>query len=136
ALANRPSAAALLRDRLKEVAEKDTFNDDPKRVAKLIGDLASDDFAVREQARKDLRNLGRLVVPSLRKALEGKPPLDTKQRLEELLADAANTTPPEMIRIGRTLETLELMGGAEARQALESLAKDARARWLCDAAGE
>ncbi len=62
-----------MHDHLNDVVAKDTFDDDPKRVAKLIGDLDSDDFTVREQASKDLRNLGRFIVPSLRKALEAKP---------------------------------------------------------------
>ena len=39
-------------ERLKEVVSKDTFNDDPKRVAKLIADLDSKTFTVREQANK------------------------------------------------------------------------------------
>ncbi len=33
ALANRPTAAALLQERLKEVSANSTFDDDPQRVA-------------------------------------------------------------------------------------------------------
>jgi hypothetical protein len=137
ALANRPTAAALLRDRLMAVAAKDTFNDDPKRVAKLIADLDSDDFAVRDQASKALRNLGRLVVPSLQQRLGKKPSLDTKRRLEVLLDEATRgMLSPEVLRVGRALETLELMGGAGARQALEAVAKDVGVKWIRDAAEE
>jgi hypothetical protein len=137
ALANRHGAAALVGDRLKDVAAKETFNDDPKRVAKLMSDLDSEDFAVRDQASKDLRNLGRLIVPALRKALKGNPSLEGKRRLEELIEDAAKATPPpEMLRVGRALETLELIGGPDARQAMEALVKESRMKWLGEAAGE
>jgi hypothetical protein len=137
AFANQPAAAAQLRDRIKEAAAKDTFDDDPKRVAKLIADLDSDDFDAREQAGKDLRNLGRLVVPALRKALEAKPGAEATQRLEKLLDEAAKAAPPpEVLRVGRALEALELMGGSDAAQALEAVKKDARTAWLREAAGE
>jgi hypothetical protein len=127
----------MLHDRLKDIAAKDTFNDDPKRVAKLIADLDSDDFAVRDQASKDLRNLSRLIVPALRKAVESKQSPETTRRLEELLDEATKgSAAPEMLRVGRALETLELMGGTEARQTLETLAKDSRIKWLHDAAAE
>ncbi len=109
----------------------------PKRLAKLIADLDNDDFALREQATKDLRNLGRFILPALRKALEGKPGIEGKRRLEELTEDAAKASPPpEMLRVARALETLELMGGPESRQAIEALAKDARIKWLQEAASD
>jgi hypothetical protein len=136
AAANRPSAAILLRDRLKDVVAKDTFNDDPQRVAKLIADLDSKTFKVRDQASKALRNLGRLVVPSLRKALKEKTGLESRRRLESLLEAAEKATPsPEILRIGRALETLELMDGVEAGQALEALTK-VQVKWLREAAAE
>jgi hypothetical protein len=136
-LAGQPKTAALLRDRLKEASAKDTFDDDPQRVSKLIGDLDNDDFAVREQATKDLRNLGRLVVPTLKKALEAKPSDEAKQRLEQLVEKAATTPPPPVVlRVGRALEALEMAGGPEAREALEALAKDAKIKWMREAAGE
>ena len=102
ALAGRPSAAALLHDRLNGVVATDAFDDEPKRVAKLIADLDSDDFTVREQASKALRNLGRFIVPSLRKALEAKPGDEVQRRLTELLDAAVKAAPPpEVLRVGR-----------------------------------
>jgi hypothetical protein len=136
ALADRPAAAALLRDHLTDLAAGATFNDDSKRVAKLIGDLDSDDFGVREQASKGLRNLGRLVVLALRQALAAKPGPEAKRRLEQLLGEGGKAPSPEVLRVGRALEALELMRGPEARPALEALAKDARVPWLREAAGE
>lgn len=137
ALAGRPGAAAMLRDRLKDALAKDTFDDDPKRVAKRIADLDSDDFTIREQASKDLRNLGRLIVPSLRKALEGKPGDEVRRRLDELLGAAMKAAaPPEVLRISRALEALEMAGGPDGLQALEALEKDARTPWIREATAE
>jgi hypothetical protein len=134
-LANRPSTATLLEDRLREACAKSTFDDDPRRVAKLIGNLDNDDFVVREQASKDLRNLGRVIVPALRKALEARPGLEGKRRLDELLDEATKgAAPPEILRIARALETLELIGGSESRQVLQRMAKEARTKWVRDAA--
>jgi WD40 repeat protein len=135
AFANRPGAAALLQERLKETGSNNTFDDDPMRVTKLIAELDSDDFNVRDQASKQLRTLGRFIVPALRKALEGKPSLESKRRLDEILDEATKGGyPPEMLRVARALEALELIGGADARQAMQALAKDADSKWLRDAA--
>lgn len=136
ALVGRPSAVVQLRDGLKEIAAKGEFDDDPKRVEKLIGDLDNEDFPAREGATKDLRSLGRMVVPSLRKALQKKVSAELKSRLEKLIEEAAKGSPPEMLRVGRALEALELMGTAEARQALEALAKEAKGAWLRQAVAE
>jgi hypothetical protein len=133
ALASRPSDAATLRDRFKEVMSKDTFNDDPVRIGKLIGDLESKVFATRDKANKALLNLGVLAVPAMRKALEQQSDLEAKRRLEKLLEDSTKATPPpERLRIGRVLETLELMSELEGRQAIEALAKEARIKWLSE----
>ena len=136
ALVARPSGATPLREGLKEVAAKAEFDDDPKRVEKLIGDLDSEDFPAREGAAKDLQGLGRVVVPSVRKALQKKVSVEMKSRLEKLIEEAAKGSPPELLRVGRALEALELMGTAEARQALEALAKEAKGSWLRRAATE
>jgi HEAT repeat protein len=115
---------------VKGVAATDTFNDDPKRVAKLIDDLGNDAFAVREQATKDLRNLGPSIGPALRKAIEATDNLEAKRRLQRLLEAAGKSTAPELLRVGRALEALELMSEPEAREALKTLEKDLRAGWL------
>lgn len=134
ALAGKPTAAVLVRDRLKDVLAKGAFDDDPKRLAKLIGDLGSTVFAERDEASKALRNLGRRAVPTLRKALRETSDLETKRRLEELLDRASKVIPsPELLRVDRALEVLELTGGPEGSQALEDLAKTVRVKWVRDA---
>ncbi len=88
-LANLPATVSvpLLRDRLKQLATRDTFNDDSKRTAKLIADLDSEQFSVREEAAKALRTLGRVVIPALRTALGAQPSAEAKRHLQELLEE-------------------------------------------------
>lgn len=124
ALAIRPAAVAKMVQQLQDVTVQDTFNDDPKRVAQLLKDLDSDDFNARDDAEKALRTLGRLVVPALRKTLEGKPSAEVKKKLEELLDEATKGGPPaEMLRLTRAVEALEMMAGPESKRALATLAQ-------------
>ena len=136
-LAQQPTNAAMLLERLQDA--KDALNDDPKRVAALIADLDSDDFAARERASKSLRNLGPRALSALRTALDAKAKdgLEIRRRLEELIEGAAKPIPlpPELLRVGRVLETLELMEGAEGTRALTTIADKGPAAWLRDAAG-
>ena len=84
-----------------------------------------------------MRNLGRLIVPSLRKAREAKQGEEVRRRLDELLEAAAKAAPPpEMLRIGRALEALEMVGGLDVLQALEALENDARTPWMREATAE
>jgi len=139
ALANLPATVTvpLLRDRLKQLAARDTFNDDPKRTAKLIADLDSEQFSAREEAAKTLRTLGRAAIPALRAALAAQPSAEAKRHLQELLQSATKgQVSPEVLRIGRALETLELVSGSETREALAVLAKDVSAKWLREAASD
>jgi WD40 repeat protein len=112
----------FLRDRLRPVAAAEAEDDDPKRIARLIADLDSDDFATRNQAAKELARLGTLAGPALRKAVPTTPSVEVKRRLEELLKDLGSPVlSSERLRAGRALEVLELVGNDEARQALEAL---------------
>jgi WD40 repeat protein len=106
----------FLRDQLHPVAPADA-----KLVARLLADLESKTFAVRQTAAQALADLGEAAEPALRKALEGGPTLEVRQQLEKLLNQRAR----EMVRRFRAIETLEHIGTAEARQVLESLAKTA-----------
>lgn len=132
ALTGQPDrAVSFLRDRLRKLADLEEFDDDPRRIARLIGDLDRDEFATREKASTELAKLGTLAEPALRKALEGTPSLEAKQRMENLLKDVVKPgLSPEKLRAGRALEALEQAGTAEARQALEVLGKESHNRWL------
>ena len=58
---------------------------DPRKVEELVGGLNSENFGVRDKAEKELTELGDLVEPALRQALQAKPALETSKRIEKLL---------------------------------------------------
>jgi len=96
---------------------------DENRMSRLLALLDSDDFAQREQATKELRELSWEAEPILRKALEGKPSLEVRQRVTALLDSVRKQPlPPQMLRILRGMEVLEHIGTPEARKVITSLA--------------
>jgi RNA polymerase sigma factor (sigma-70 family) len=114
-------AAALVKEHLRPVAAPDAA-----RVRKLIADLESEEFEVRQKAETELEALNELAEPDLRKALAGGPSLDLRQRLERLLARLSGQAAPDsLVNDLRAVELLELAGGAESRRVLEELARGA-----------
>jgi WD40 repeat protein len=94
---------------------------DAQRLTRLIGDLDSEQFAVRAEAAKELERLGEAAEPALRKVLAGKPSTEVHQRVELLLAKLE----PERLRTARAVQALEYAGTAEARQVLQILTREA-----------
>jgi WD40 repeat protein len=114
-LAASPKASvAFVNQRLHAVAPADA-----KLVARLIADLDSDQFVVRDKAMQELEKLGDRAATELRKALDRNPPLEVKRRIEQLL-DKQDSA--EHIRVVRALETLERIGTSEARELCVRLA--------------
>ena len=79
-------------------------------------------FSIREQAVKEIGELGDLAEPSLRKVLESKPSFETGKRIENLLATPAVLRSPETLRRLRAVQVLELIGSVEAKEVLRKLA--------------
>ena len=83
--AGRPGPAAskeavpFLKDHLKPVKA------DTKRVAQLIEQLDSDDFAKREEAAVELDYFGKFIKADLEKAVAAKPSAEVKKRMQGLL---------------------------------------------------
>ena len=73
-------AIELLEGRLRPTPVRD-----PKRVARLIADLDSDEFETREAAMKELAKAGPGAAPALRKALAGSPSAEVRDRISQLL---------------------------------------------------
>jgi RNA polymerase sigma factor (sigma-70 family) len=97
-----------------------------ERLARLIGDLDDDEFAVRERATGELGRLGEQAEPALRQALEKSPPAEGRRRMELLLGQLRRRPPsPDLLRALRAAEALEHAGTLEARRLLEALAKGA-----------
>lgn len=91
----------------------------PERLVQLITDLDSDQFAVRDQAMRELEELGELAEAALRKLLAGKPSLEARRRAEQLLEKLRGPLPAgERLRSLRAVEVLEHAGTEPARRLL------------------
>jgi RNA polymerase sigma factor (sigma-70 family) len=99
---------------------------DPQRIPRLVADLDSPTFKVREAAEKRLEALGKLAEPSLRAALTRQVSLEFRRRIEQVLAKReAAIQSPEVLQTLRAMEALEHMATPEARQALDHFAREA-----------
>jgi Tol biopolymer transport system component len=97
---------------------------DLTKVDQLIKDLDDDRYAVREKASEELGQIGDPALPALRKALEGKPSLEMRMRVNRLIeAIESGTGSPDRLLGLRIVETLERIGTPAAREALEAVAK-------------
>jgi len=65
---------------------------DPAKIARLIADLDSGQFVVREAAMRALEQMGEKVSPALQRSLDAKPSLEMRQRVETLLTGWAGGT--------------------------------------------
>jgi len=104
-----PDAIRLLEDKLRPVCEVSH-----QRLAELLRALDHKQYAVRQKASVELEDFGESAAPALRRALENKPNLELRLRIEALLA--------KLPRDDRALEVLETLGGDAARHFLEKLA--------------
>jgi hypothetical protein len=78
-----------------------------------------------------LKEIGETAEPLLRKALEESPSAEVRVRVRMLLAEMKeHGLAAKKARIVRTLEVLEQIGTAEARGAIEGLAKVKEPDWL------
>jgi hypothetical protein len=110
---------AFLQDHLQPVPHVSE-----EHVARLIADLDSGKFAVRQKAAKDLELLAEAAEGPLRKALEDRPSLELKNRLTELLKPLETLAPPpERLRALRSVQVLEEIGTSDAVHLLEIVGK-------------
>lgn len=108
------SCVAFFKQRLHPVEPADA-----KQLAPLLVDLDSEQFDKREKAMQQLEILGDRAATELHKALAGKPSLEIKRRIEQLL-EKQNSG--EHLRTVRALETLEKIATEEARALCAALA--------------
>jgi hypothetical protein len=108
---------------------------DETRMARLLADLDSPRFAVRERAEADLRDLSTQAEAHLRRALKGGPSAETVKRIESLLAAiAAGKLSPAELREVRAVQALAWMDTPTARELLAEWAKGDPAAGLTQAA--
>ena len=72
---------------------------DTARINRLVADLDSDDFFVRNQASRALEQLAEIAEAALTKALEATPSLEVRRQAERLLRRLEQPlTSPELLR--------------------------------------
>jgi WD40 repeat protein len=111
-------AVPFLRRRLQPVSEAQC-----RPVRRLLAELDSDDFAVREKATTALRELHADWLPLFDEVLCRRPSLEVHRRLERLLAEPIKTRwSPDMLRRLRAVQALERIGTPAARPVLRAVA--------------
>jgi WD40 repeat protein len=115
--AGRDDTVAFLRERLRPAPVKDL------PFARLIGELNSDRFAVRQAASAALVKIGTEAEQFLRQALAEDRPLEAQRRIEAVLAELQRRKlTEEDLRPLRAVALLERIDTAEARKLIEALA--------------
>jgi hypothetical protein len=112
---------AYLKEHFRPVKKETPGDDAPD---KLVADLDSDIFKVRQAASKRLALLGDRALPALKKCLEGNPTLEVRRRALALLeAIHFPQVSPADLQATRGVEVLERIGNAEARELLTALSQ-------------
>jgi RNA polymerase sigma factor (sigma-70 family) len=96
---------------------------DAKTVARLIAELDSDSFEVREQASQALARMGKGIEADLKAALDRGPSAEVRSRIERLLRDLGTAQVDLRLRGLRVLAVLEYAEAPEARTLLQQLAE-------------
>ena len=94
-----------------------------RKIDRLMADLDSDDFAIRQKADEELKKCGASAETALRRELAGQPSLEFRKRATALLESIERQNAADWLRELRALEVLENIGTTEARALLADLAK-------------
>jgi len=98
--------------------------DDRERIEQLVAGLDAAAYPDRERAERELEALGAVARPFLAKGLRAGASLETRTRVEKLLAAQPDPfATPAGRRQLRAVEALERIGTADARAVLERLAE-------------
>jgi len=92
----------------------------PDRITRLIADLDSQQFPVRNSSMRALGELEENARPALQEALKKKPALETQRRILKLLEQLDGEPNGPDLRIARAIQVLELQGSEAARKALQT----------------
>lgn len=108
-----------------------------QHLTRLVADLDSAKFEVRQRAVRELATLGELAERALREVLAGTPSAEVRRQVEALLEQIDRCViPAEQLHALRALEVLEHAGTPEARRVLEAVAGGAPEDRLTRAAKE
>lgn len=129
-VATGPESVAFLRQRQRPVARPTCH------LRQLIADLDSDRLCMRQVAAVALAGLEDEAKPALLQALQERPTLELRRRIEQLLLplQAPVVRPGNTLRAFRVVEALEHVGSPDARSLLAELAQgEPDARLTCEA---
>jgi WD40 repeat protein len=110
-------AVAMLRRSLRPVVSAED------RMKRLIADLDSGEFAIREKATQELETMADQARPALEALLQRKPSPEARRRAEQLVEAAYLPSAPGQLRALRAIEVLELIASPEAQEVLTTLAR-------------
>ncbi len=113
-----PRTITLLRQRLRPPPVLT-----PQRVERLIMDLDSEEFDVRQRASAELADGIETAAAALRRTLAADPSLEVRLRIERLLARFSEEQSPEDRQRSGALRVLESIGSPEARDLLRGLSR-------------
>jgi hypothetical protein len=108
-------STTFLKERLKPVVPAPAA-----QTSALIADLDSSGFAVRDKAAKTLENLGPAAEDAIRKALQAKPSLESRHRLEAII-ESIDKRDGYIIQKLRASAALEYIGTPQAKEVLQSM---------------
>jgi WD40 repeat protein len=113
-------AVPHLRKQLRPIAKTDG-----RVLATLIAGLDDEKYAVREQSMRDLEKLQEVAEPALRKHLQSGPTLESRRRIELLLAAIPRVPAGQRLQALRGVQVLERIGSDEAAKVLADFAEGA-----------
>jgi WD40 repeat protein len=116
-IAAAEQALELFRGRLRPAPKPDQ-----QRLRKLLTDLDSDQYKVREAASRELAKMGELAEPALQRLRDTQPAGEVLRRIDKLLAVPVPPATGECLRRLRAVRVLEQIGTAGARALLVDLA--------------
>jgi hypothetical protein len=96
---------------------------DAREVERLVKQLDADDFDTQQSAIQRIEKLGGSAVPHLRQAMEAKPSLEVRKRVEAILARHEKSD--EWQRPRQALAVLEYGGSDAAQKWIDELARGA-----------
>ncbi len=105
-----------------------------KTVRRWLAQLDSESFAEREEANRQLLMMGEQTLPVLRQALQHKPALETKKRVEALIESLTRGPSTKQLSLLRAVAVLEWSNLPSAREHLKRLAEGDPAARLTRAA--
>jgi hypothetical protein len=117
------NAVPFVRQQIRSVAAPALLN--AKLIENLVTELASDKFATRERATRELMAVGELAIVPLQRQLEKGLPLEASKRIQvvlEKLGQPALTL--ERLRVLEAIDLLEHLRTAQAVALLEETERD------------